>query len=68
MVVAMVARRLCAHAREGPDVACLAELKAVGGFLERQDCGGRGMAEVGWGCGWRRAAAFGQWQHVGGAA
>jgi hypothetical protein len=39
----MVARRLRAHAREGADVAFIAELKAVGGFLARQGCGGRGM-------------------------
>jgi hypothetical protein len=54
IVAAMVARH-CAHAREGPGVAFRAELKAVGGFLARQGCGARGMAEVRRGCGWRRA-------------
>jgi hypothetical protein len=36
-------RRLCAHARGGPGVAFIAELKAVGGLLACQGCGGHGM-------------------------
>jgi hypothetical protein len=36
-------RRLCAHARGVPRVPFIADLKAVGGSLACQGCGGRGM-------------------------
>jgi hypothetical protein len=43
MAEAMVARRLCAHAREGPGMAFIIELEAVGGRFLRSKVRGRGM-------------------------